>query len=34
MFHVSQLKGSVGNVTGESGIDIEGSIEYEIERIL
>ena len=34
VFHVSQLKGSVGNVTGESGIDIEGNVEYEIERIL
>ena len=34
VFHVSQLKGSVGDVTGESGIDIEGQIEYEIERIL
>ena len=34
VFHVSQLKGSVGDVNGESGIEIEGQTEFEIERIL
>ena len=34
VFHVSQLKGSVGDVSGESGIDIEGNVEFKIERIL
>ena len=34
VFHVSQPKGSVGDVHGESGIDIEGNVEFEIESIL
>ena len=34
VFHVSQLKSVVGNVVVEESIDVDGSDEYEIERIL
>ena len=34
VFHVSQLKGSVGDVVGEAGIQIDDQVEFEIERIL